>query len=158
TTTQNTWRNNFNLQKGVGCYAPPADLASQQFLDQSRSQCKYLVPQRAGRLAGAHCSLQPRGASYRNEDHRKWLRIDTSDEGYAVVDLQNHQNFLPYVAPDELRIPALPVIVALYHDGDPGLVVGQRPQLDVDDFRTDFNLSLAEFLRYFDDDPAAQGN
>src|SRR5215211_3382778 len=28
---QNTWRNNFDLQKGIGCYAPPQDLVSPTF-------------------------------------------------------------------------------------------------------------------------------
>lgn len=109
-------------------------------------------------LSKGRCSLQPAGATYRNEDHRKWLQIDVAGNGYAVLDLLNQSNFLPYVAPNNLRIPILPLIAALYHDSDPGLLVGQRPQVDVDDFRSDFNFSLQEFNAYFDDDPASQWN
>src|SRR5207253_2020673 len=36
---QNTWRNNFNFQKGVCCYAPPTELVSQTFLDEPRASC-----------------------------------------------------------------------------------------------------------------------
>lgn len=157
-TSQNTWRNNFNLQKGVGCYAPPSELSSLSFLNESRIKCRHLVPARRGSLSGARCNLCLSGASYRNEDHRKWLRIDPGGGGYAVTDLLTHENFSPYIAPSGLRIPVLPLIVALYHDGEPSLFVGQRPQLDVDDFRNDFNFSLQEFNEYFDDNPTASGN
>jgi hypothetical protein len=157
-TSQNTWRNNFNLQKGIGCYAPPTELSSSSFLNESRTKCRHLVPAKRGLLSGARCNLCLSGASYRNEDHRKWLRIDPGGAGYAVADLLNHENFSPYVAPNDLRIPVLPLIVALYHDGEPSLFVGQRPRLDVDDFRNDFNFSLEEFSAYFDEDPGAPGN
>lgn len=40
TSPQNTWRNNFNLQKGVLCYAPVADLSSPTFLEQPRADCR----------------------------------------------------------------------------------------------------------------------
>ena len=148
---QNTWRNNFNLQKGIGCYAPASDLASPTFLNQDRSQCRYLQTPVAGSLNGARCSLCPSGAGYRGESHRKWLRIDPGGSGYAVVDLQNTTNFEPYVAPSGNRIPVLPLIVALYHDADPGLVLGTRTNLQLADFMADFNLSQPEFSAYFDD-------
>jgi hypothetical protein len=72
--------------------------------------------------------------------------------------LLNTRNFEPDVAPNGHRIPVLPLIAALYHDGDPGLLIGQRPRLDINDFRNDFNFSLAEFNSYFDDDPTATAN
>ncbi len=148
---QNTWRNNFNLQKGIGCYAPPADLSSPTFLNQDRSQCRYLQTPVAGTLIDARCSLCPSGAGYRGESHRKWLRIDPGGSGYAVTDLQNISNFEPYVAPSQVRIPILPLIVALYHDADPGLVLGTRTSVQLADFMADFNFSQAEFSAYFDD-------
>lgn len=157
-TPQNTWRNNFNLQKGVGCYAPPADLASPTFLNQSRVHCKYLLPSVPGQLSQARCSLSATSATYRNEDHRKWLRIEPTRSEYALVDLANTQNFLPYLVPSGIRIPAIPLIVGIYHDADPGLVIGQRSSLDVDDFRNDFNFDGAEFDAYFDDDPSLPAN
>lgn len=158
TTSQNTWRNNFNLQKGIGCYAPAQDLASNTFLDQSRIYCRYLQFQNSSILSGSSCSLCPTGAKYRNEDHRKWLRIDPGGNGYAVVDLNNHRNFTPYVAPNGQRIPLLPLIIALYHDADPGLITGNRQQVDTRDFLSDFNFSPEEAAHYFDDSQANDFN
>ncbi len=155
---QNTWRNNFHLQKGVGCYAPPQDLSSAVFLNQSRVRCRYLQPAQSGALANATCRLCPRGARYRNEDHRKWLRIDPGGAGFAVVDLLNTDNFIPYIAPNGNRIPILPLIIALYHDALPGLALASRQELDVDDFADDFNFSPQEVVAYFDGDPAHPGN
>ena len=151
TTPQNTWRNNFNLQKGVGCYGPPTDLASPTFLNQSRVDCRHLNPAGRRHLAGASCRLCPTGARYRNEDHRKWLRIDPGGSGYAVVDLMNIANFTPYVAPLGTRIPLLPLIISLYHDAIPGLVTASRRLADVPDFASDFNFSTGELNAYFDD-------
>ncbi|WP_243383128.1 protein NO VEIN domain-containing protein [Geothrix alkalitolerans] len=150
TTPQNTWRNNLNLQKGIGCYAPPADLSSPTFLNQDRSLCRYLLTPPSGNLAGAKCSLCTTEAAYRSESHRKWLRIDPVGSGYAATDLQSTTNFAPYVAPGGVRIPLLPLIVALYHDADPGLSVGMRTAVSMDDFASDFNFTLHEISTYFD--------
>jgi len=151
---QNTWRNNFNLQKGIGCYAPAADLSSMSFLNEDRSNCRYLQHSGGGGLAGARCGLCFTGAGYRNESHRKWLRIDPNGAGYAVTDLQNISNYTPYVAPSGYRIPLFPLIVALYHDSDPGLVIGTRAAVSIMDFAADFNMSMAEVSAYFDDSPS----
>ncbi|MBL8378448.1 MAG: DUF3883 domain-containing protein [Burkholderiales bacterium] len=64
--------------------------------------------------------------------------------------MQNSANFAPYVAPGGSRIPVLPLIVALYHDADPGLSVGTRPVVSLADFASDFNLSAQEVSTYFD--------
>ena len=150
TTAQNTWRNNLNLQKGIGCYAPPAELSSLTFLNQDRSQCRHLQAPTPGNLAGARCSLCTTGAAYRSESHRKWLRIDPGGNGYAVTDLLQSANFAPYVAPGGYRIPLLPLVVALYHDVDRGLSIGIRPQVSLADFAADFNFSSQEISTYFD--------
>lgn len=150
TTAQNTWRNNLNLQKGIGCYAPAAELSSPTFLNQDRSQCRHLQTTTPGSLAGAKCSLCTTGAAYRSESHRKWLRIDPGGNGYAATDLQNSANFAPYVAPGGSRIPVLPLVVALYHDADPGLTIGNRPAVSLADFAADFNFSAQEISTYFD--------
>jgi len=147
---QNTWRNNLQLQKGVGCYAPSQDLASPTFLKQRRIDCKYLVPAVRGELSGATCGLCPSGAQYRKEDHRKWLRIDRRGSGYAVTDLNNIENFLPYVVPKGVRIPILPLIGALYHDSLPGLRISGRDKVGIEDFATDFSFSPEELQKYFD--------
>ena len=147
---QNTWRNNLNLQKGIGCYASPADLSSLTFLDQDRRQCRYLHPGPGAGLAGGKCNLCPTGATYRSESHRKWLRIDPGGNGYAVTDLQNISNYLPYVAPAGVRIPIIPLIVALYYDATPGLVTGTRSSVSLEEFAVDFNFSPQEIAAYFD--------
>jgi Domain of unknown function (DUF3883) len=149
-TAQNTWRNNLNLQKGVGCYAPVADLSSPTFLDQPRINCRHIQLASSGNLAGAHCTLCTSGAAYRSESHRKWLRIDPAGNGYAVTDLLNVANFVPYVAPGGARIPLLPLMVALYHDADPGLSLGARKAVSLADFAADFNFSNQEISSYFD--------
>ncbi|WP_313223266.1 DUF3883 domain-containing protein [Pseudoxanthomonas mexicana] len=149
-TAQNTWRNNFNLQKGVGCYAPVADLSSPTFLNESRLNCRHIRVANPGELAGARCTLCLSGAAYRSENHRKWLRIDASGGGYAVVDLQNHMNFIDYLAPDGKRIPLWPLVVALYHDADAGLSVGARRSVSMADFAADFNFTSQEMSSYFD--------
>lgn len=149
-TPQNTWRNNLNLQKGIGCYANPSDLSSMTFLDEDRTQCRHLQQAAGTGLAGGRCSLCPTGAAYRSENHRKWLRIDPSGNGYAVTDLQNINNYLPYVTASGLKIPIIPLIVALYYDADPGLVTGTRTTVSVDEFAVDFNFSSREISAYFD--------
>lgn len=149
-SAQNTWRNNFNLQKGIGCYAPAADLSSPTFLNEHRSQCRYLQAPTPGSLAGARCSLCTTGAAYRKESHRKWLKIDPGGNGYAVTDLQNSANFSPYIAPGGARIPLLPLVIALYHDADPGLSIGTRQAVSLADFASDFNFSAQEISTYFD--------
>ena len=40
--------------------------------------------------------------------------------------------------------------VALYYDSDPGLVLGTRSKVSVEEFKSDFNLSDNEFAAYFD--------
>lgn len=146
---QNTWRNNLNIQKGIGCYAPANDLSSLTFLNEQRVQCRFLSPQTQGTLAGARCSLCTSG-QYRREGHRKWLRIDPGGNGYATTDLNQIQNFEPYVAQNGNRIPVLPLIVALYYDSSPGLAIGNRTGVTLSEFMADFNISQAEFNAYFD--------
>jgi hypothetical protein len=160
TTPQNTWRNNLHLQKGVGCYASVAELDSVTFLNQSRLECRHLRPRVAGQLNGATCELALGAPQYRNEDHRKWLRIHPAADGFAALDLMLTVNFAPWVAPAEQRVPILPLIVALYHDADPSLPTGQRGSapFDVVDFATDFNFSPGEVNGYFDLNPANRHN
>lgn len=152
TGAQNTWRNNLNIQKGIGCYAYPTILAGAAFLNQSRDQCQFLSRAQPAQFAGARCSICATG-SYRREQHRKWLRIDPDGSGYAAIDSSDVPNFRPYVAPGGQRIPVLPLIGALYHDASIGLVLGNRSNVDIPDFESDFNLSHTEFSAYFDDSP-----
>ncbi len=55
------------------------------------------------------------------------------------------------LAPGGRHLPIAPLVVALYHDSAVG---AGRTQVDLADFLIDFDLSPAEALAYFDDDPA----
>lgn len=148
---QNTWRNNFNIQKGIGCYAPASDLSSPTFLNQRRVDCRHLQPEAQGEMAGATCRLCISNATYRSESHRKWLKIEPNGSGYAVVDLQWIDNFIPYLSYGGRRTPLFPLLIAIYYDANPGLVLGQRLHLGREQFKADFNLSNEEFEAYFDE-------
>src|SRR5574337_287050 len=136
--------------KAEAFWSRVADLSSPTFLNQDRSLCQYLQTPTLGNLARGKCSLCVSGASYRNEIHQKWLRIDPGGSGYAVTDIQNTANFASYVAPGGARIPLAPLIVALYHDADPGLVLGARTAVSSADFAADFNFSQPEMATYFE--------
>lgn len=148
-SSQNTWRNNFYIQKGVGCYASVQDLSSGSFLDERRAQCRYLQPGPEGGLSGGTCRLSAVG-SYRNEDHRKWLRIDPGGNGFAIVDLLRTETFAPYIAPSGNRLPIVPLIVALYHDASTAFSLGTRSTVSIEEFQADFNFGADEFSSYFD--------
>jgi len=145
----NIWRNNFNLQKGVGCYAPAEELSSRTFLRQSRKDCRHLL----GDLGDGKCELCPTDARYRNEDHLKWLKIDPEGSGYSVVDLMNIENFTPYICPDNSKIPLLPLVIALYHDVSSQLFSNPRDDVRIEEFCLDFNFSESELRTYFDASP-----
>lgn len=151
---QNTWRNNFGLQKGIVCYAPVSDLSSATFIRQDRSECKHLKKSGISGLAGSSCSLCPRASKYRKESQPKWLRVDSNGAGFATIDMQMISNFAPVVAHKGNRIPILPLVVALYHDSDTGLSIGNRESVSRQDFTTDFHFSDQEFGAYFETDPA----
>ncbi len=159
-TAQNNWRNNFHLQKGVGCYADASELSSPAFLGEPRRACRHLRPVRAGQLRGATCELALASPRYRAEDHQKWLKIYPDGKTVASVDTMLVSNFESWVAAGGRRLPIVPLIVALYHDADPGLATGARALagVDVADFVADFNLSPNEVGAYFDQDPANRHN
>lgn len=153
TTTQNTWRNNFNIQKGIGCYAPVQDLCSLTFLNEDRSNCRYLQHGNGGGLAGGTCTLCVNSGNYRAESHRKWLKISADGEGYSTADLRMVDNFTPYIAPNNSRIPIFPFVAAVYYDSQSGTPISGRDNIGIDDFASDFNLSQEEINAYFNADP-----
>lgn len=159
TSPQNTWRNNFRLQKGIVCYASSKDLADHDFLNQNRLNCRYLQPVQQGSLKNATCILCQSEAKYRGEEQPKWLRAETTvrGESYSLVDMANIQNFLPHIAPNGQRIPILPLIVALYHDPLPGIYVS-RKEVDINDFASDYGFSQEELIAYFEDKKQNQYN
>ncbi|MEO3475888.1 DUF3883 domain-containing protein [Roseomonas sp. CAU 1739] len=151
----NIWRNNFNIQKGFGCYATPTKLANPAFRNQSRTVCPHLVTAVPGQLAGAHCDIEPRGR-YRREDHYKVFRIDPATREHFVYDPADVAHYQPIVlAPGGRRLPIVPLIIGLYFDSD--LAAG-RTQIDVGDFLMDFDFLPSEAIAYFDDDPSLPEN
>lgn len=150
----NTWRNNFNLQKGVGCFASEDDLVDLDFLNEPRIECRHLVapgPEAEG-LRGCTCSLASSNPQYRGEEHRKWLQIKGDGAGYAVINPTLIPNYEGYVVPAEgSRLPLVPVVIALYHDVSPAMLTGKRRGVNTFDFASDFNFSLEELRTYFDD-------
>lgn len=146
----NIWRNNFNIQKGFGCFASVGELNNGAFRSASRLVCSHLLPATPGALRGAVCDFA-RDAEYRREDHPKVFRIDPETRDIFVYDPSDIANYRGFVAPNGRRLPIAPLICALYHDSQ--LAAG-RTQVDVPDFMLDFNFTHAELDAYFDQDPA----
>lgn len=150
-TASNIWRNNFNIQKGFGCYGTDVEIDDPTFRNQSRKLCPHLVAPEPDQLNGAWCDLET-AARYRNEDHPKVFRIDPVTREHFVYDPSNIDHYAPLVlAPSGQRLPIVALIVALYHDSP--LAAG-RTHIDLHDFLVDFDFTPAEALAYFDDDPA----
>ncbi|MBZ5562356.1 MAG: DUF3883 domain-containing protein [Acidobacteriia bacterium] len=70
----------------------------------------------------------------------------------------NIANFAPYVAPGGMRIPVVPLVVALYHDFNSGFSLANRAEVDIPDFGSDFNFSPEELAQYIDDEPTNPHN
>ena len=87
----NTWRNNFGIQKGVGCPAEPEVIASLLDFPQHRLACPNMALDPEGRHL---CRV--RDTAYRGEEHAIWLRL--SDNGYQVVNL-NHPAVFSRLSP-----------------------------------------------------------
>ena len=146
----NTWRNNFGIQKGVGCPAEPEVITT--LLDD---------PQR--RLACPNMSLDPDGGhlcrvrdtAYRGEEHAIWLRL--SDDGYQVVDLDHPGVFRDYLQPNNHHLPIFPLIGMLYCMAVPG-VFPDRAQVGIPDFATDFGFTHDQVQSLFDCDPESRDN
>ena len=110
----NTWRNNFGIQKGVGCPAEPDVIARLLDDGQLRLACPHMALDPEGRHL---CSV--RDTAYRGEEHSIWLRL--SDGGYQVVDLDHPAVFREYLRPDDHPLPIFPLIGMLYCMAAPGV-------------------------------------
>ena len=156
----NNWRNNFNMQKGLGCYAAKSDLNSPSFILEDRRNCRYLLPSSSGKLKDSRCSIPSNQPAYRGESQLKWLSINPNGAGYAVSDLQNTDLFTPYIAPRGVRLPWEAFATAVYHGAPTSmqahrrLLTGLSPEM----FMEDFNLSVAEFEAYFAYTPLPTSN
>ena len=146
----NTWRNNFGIQKGVGCPAEPDVI--ERLLDdpQRRLSCPHMALD----MEGKHlCSL--RNTAYRGEEHSIWLRH--SDNGYQVVDLNHAAVFQEYLQPNDHSIPVFPLIGMLYGMAMPG-VYPDRTQVGIPDFAVDFGFTHEQVDSLFDCNPQSELN
>ena len=150
----NIWRNNFNMQKGFGCYASAAEILDPSFRDSSRKLCSHLVGAKAGTLEGGKCDLED-SATYRREDHPKVFRVDPQNRELFVYNPSDITHFAPIVCSSKGKLPVGPLIVALYYDSR---IAGARSEISIDDFVLDFGFNPEEFDAYFDDDLASGKN
>lgn len=152
TGPSNIWRNNFQLQKAMICYASEAELLNPAFVMAPRSVCPHLIPPAGalpGTVANAQCDLKM-GTRYRGEDRAKFMRRHSGSGVISVVDPNNVQLWQNAVVPAAGRLPVAPLICAIYHDSD---VAAGRTAVEPQDFCLDFNLSPAHYHALFDDDP-----
>jgi len=147
----NTWRNNFNIQKGIGCPAEPDTIGGLLQDPAIRLACQHMAVDPEGRYT---CSLV--GAAYRGDEHSIWLRIVPSG-GYQVVDLDNPSVYAGYLAPSGQRIPIFPLLAALYGFAPP-YAFPQRPTVGIPDFAQDFRFTLEQVDALFDCDPDVPAN
>lgn len=146
----NRWRNNFAIQKGVGCPAAP-HLINQLLRHPSpRLECPHRAVDGNG---DASCQLSD--TAYRGEDHSIWLHI--TDDGYQVADLDARAVYRNYLSPGGQRIPIAPLLASLYSLTPVG-VYPDRNTVGIADFATDFAFSLLQVEDLFDCDLTSARN
>lgn len=150
TYATNTWRNNFGIQKGIGCPAEPETIRTLLDSPTLRLACPHMGVDPEGRYL---CQLE--GANYRGEEHSIWLR--RTGDGLQVVDLDQPAVWDAYLRPDGVRIPVFALIAVLYSFA-PAAVYPQRAFIGIPDFATDFNFDLASVEERFDCDPDSPAN
>lgn len=149
----NIWRNNFNIQKGYGCFGTAHDFDNSMFRNQSRTLCQHLQST-TGELAGSTCALDAptAPARYRREDHPKVFRIDPATREHFVYNPQDTSYYAPIIlAPGGRKLPLAALIVCLYYDS---IISAGRIHVDISDFMNDFGFTASEANTYFNDDPA----
>jgi hypothetical protein len=146
----NTWRNNLQIQKGVGCPAEPRLIESLLREPAVRQACPHMEQDSRGRYV---CSIE--NAKYRGEEHSIWLR--RTGDGYQVVDLDLPSVYEPYLLPGGNRIPAFALLAVLYSFAPPEMYP-DRQTVAIPDFAEDFHFSLAQVAEIFDVDPESPGN
>lgn len=146
----NTWRNNFGIQKGIGCPAEAEVINDLLHNPAIRLACPNMRQDVDRQYV---CSIE--NATYRGEEHSIWLRR-TSD-GYQVVDLDLANVYESYLFPDDYRIPIFALIAVLYSFA-PAAVYPTRNTVGIPDFATDFHFRLEQIDAIFDVDPESDGN
>lgn len=146
----NTWRNNFGIQKGIGCPAEP-DVVSDLLHDPAiRLACPHMRQDPDGQYV---CSVED--ATYRGEEHSIWLR--RTGDGYQVVDLDLPNVYEPYLRPGGNRIPIFALIAVLYSFAPP-TIYPVRQTVGIPDFADDFHFTLEHIEAIFDVDPESDAN
>jgi Domain of unknown function (DUF3883) len=146
----NTWRNNFGIQKGIGCPAEASVITELLESHDLRMACPHM---RLDEQEHYVCGIT--GTSYRGEEHSIWLRVN--DEGYQGVDLDIRTVTDGYLNPNGNKIPIFPLISMLYclasaEQYPPRVSVG------IPDFAADFAFTLEQVQTLFDCDPASPDN
>lgn len=147
----NTWRNNFGIQKGIGCPAEPNTIIGILSNPLLRLSCPWMSTDDEGRQT---CGIA--GTNYRGEEHSIWLRL--SGEGYQVVNLNHravYQSYLLAGAP--VALPLFGLIAALYCYALPG-VYPAREVVGIPEFAQDFGFTVDQVQQIFDADPDSLGN
>lgn len=146
----NTWRNNFNVQKGIGCPADQETIRSLLDSPIPRLSCPWMREDEEGRQL---CGIN--GTNYRGDEHSIWLRMNP--DGYQVVDLNLPGVYEPYLAPKGQKIPLFALIPVLYHAVSTGTFPHRR-KVGVPEFCEDFSLEVEQAIRMFDCDPDSPEN
>jgi hypothetical protein len=146
----NTWRNNFGIQKGIGCPADADVIADLIQHPAMRLACPHMQEDAEGRHV---CGIA--GTAYRGEEHAIWLR----NLGGSVqrVDLSLRNLYEGYLRPVGSRIPVFPLIATLYCAAQPD-VYPHRAVVGIPDFAADFHFDLGEVGDLFDCDPDSNAN
>jgi hypothetical protein len=147
----NTWRNNFGIQKGVGCPADANTIIQVLSNPVLRLSCPWMSTDDEGRQA---CGIA--GTNYRGEEHSIWLRL--SGEGYQVVNLNHPAVYQSYLLSGAtVPIPLFGLISALYCYAPPG-VYPAREIVGIPEFAQDFGFSTDQVQEIFDAEPDSPGN
>lgn len=146
----NTWRNNFGIQKGVGCPAEPEVVEALLHDPAIRLACPHMRQDPDGQYL---CSIED--TEYRGEEHSIWLR--RTGDGYQVVDLNLPNVYEPYLQFRAGFIPIFPLIAMLYSFA-PSEIYPERVAVGIPDFADDFSFTLNQVAAIFDVDPDSPGN
>ena len=146
----NTWRNNFGIQKGIGCPAEAPVVAELLHDPAVRLACPHMRMDPDGQHV---CSLED--TTYRGEEHSIWLR--RTGDGYQVVDLDLPTVYEHYLLPGGIRLPIFALIAVLYSFAPPR-IYPSREVVGIPDFAEDFHFTLDQVGEIFATDPEAAGN
>jgi hypothetical protein len=141
----NTWRNNFAIQKGIGCPASEGVIIANLASPGLRLACPHMEMDPEGRHV---CGIQ--NTAYRGDEHSIWLRM--TGGGYQSVDLDNPAVYGDYLAPAGEPIPVFPLIAALYVRAELAAYPA-RPTVGIPDFAEDFGFTLDQVEALFNCDP-----